>query len=193
MRKGGRKDHRLVINFKFHKEEGFLCGRKQGSCANMAKVIMTCGKICSGKSTYSEKLRIKYNAVILSVDEITLALFGQNAGDKHDDYVERTEKYLFDKSLDIIGVGVNVVLDWGFWTKKERDYAKQFYRSKGVDCEFHFIDISDDKWRMRMEKRNKEIAAGKVAAYYVDDNLSAKVDSIFERPCKEEIDVWIDG
>lgn len=159
----------------------------------MAKVIMTCGKICSGKSTYSEKLRIKYNAVILSVDEITLALFGQNAGEKHDDYVERAEKYLFDKSLDIIGVGVNVVLDWGFWTKKERDDAKQFYRSKGVACEFHFIDISDEEWHMRVEKRNKDIAAGKADAYYVDDDLLAKADSIFERPGKEEIDVCIGG
>ena len=40
----------------------------------MPKVIMTCGKICSGKSTYAQKLRLEYSAVILSVDEITLAL-----------------------------------------------------------------------------------------------------------------------
>lgn len=40
----------------------------------MAQVIMTCGKICSGKSTYAQKLSKKYNAVILSVDEITLSL-----------------------------------------------------------------------------------------------------------------------
>ena len=48
----------------------------------MPKVIMTCGKICSGKSTYAQKLRLEYSAVILSVDEITLALFGNEAGRK---------------------------------------------------------------------------------------------------------------
>ena len=80
----------------------------------MPKVILICGKICSGKSTYAEQVRIQKQAALLSVDEITLALFGQYCGDKHDEYVERTKKNLFDKSLELIEVGINVVLDWGF-------------------------------------------------------------------------------
>lgn len=158
----------------------------------MAKVVMTCGKICSGKTTYAEKLRVKYNAIILSVDEIMLALFDQNVGEKHDDYVERTEKYLFHKSLDIIEMGVNVILDWGFWTESERNYAKKFYGSRNIDYEFHYIDVSDENWQIRLDKRNREITAGEVDAYYVDDNLAAKFNSIFERPKKEEIDVWVE-
>lgn len=55
----------------------------------MPKVILICGKICSGKSTYAEQVRIQKQAALLSVDEITLALFGQYCGDKHDEYVER--------------------------------------------------------------------------------------------------------
>lgn len=77
----------------------------------MAKVYMTCGKICSRKTTYANKLRQQKKGVVLSVDEITLALFGQDAGEKHDDYVERAEAYLFEKSLDIIEVGIDVILD----------------------------------------------------------------------------------
>ena len=34
----------------------------------MAEVFMTCGKICSGKSTYAQKLRNERNAVVLRVD-----------------------------------------------------------------------------------------------------------------------------
>ena len=33
----------------------------------MAKVIMTCGKLCSGKSTYARKLKDELGAVILSL------------------------------------------------------------------------------------------------------------------------------
>lgn len=157
----------------------------------MAKVIMTCGKICSGKSTYAEKLRVKYHAVILSVDEIMLALFDQNVGEKHDEYVERIEKYLFHKSLDVLNIGVNVILDWGFWTESERNFAKEFYASKNIDYEFHYIDVSSETWRMRLDKRNKEIMAGAIDAYYVDDNLAAKFNSIFEPPKEEEMDVWV--
>lgn len=157
----------------------------------MAKVIMTCGKICSGKSTYSEKLRKENKAVVLSVDEITLALFEQNVGEKHDEYVEKLEKYLFEKSLDIISVGVDVILDWGFWTKAERDYARAFYSQRNIDSEFHYIDVSKKNWHMRLDKRNREISDGKVHAYYVDDNLAEKFNSIFEYPDKAEIDVWV--
>ena len=157
----------------------------------MAKVIMTCGRICSGKSTYSQELRTKENAVILSVDEITLALFGGDAGEKHDYYVEQAEKYLFDKSVEIIQTGINVILDWGFWTKEERSYAKEFYKSKNIECEFHFIDISDEEWNKRRNKRNDMISKNEISAYYVDEGLAEKCNGFFEYPDYNEIDVWI--
>ena len=50
----------------------------------MAKVIMTCGKICSGKSTYAEKLRKESGAVVLSIDELMTAVLGRELGDMHD-------------------------------------------------------------------------------------------------------------
>ena len=159
----------------------------------MAKVILICGKICSGKSTYAEQLRVLNNAVLLSTDEITLALFGQHCGDKHDDYVERTQNYLFNKSLELIEVGINVILDWGFWLKEERDYAREFYNSRNIPCEFHYINISDETWKARLKKRNSAILAKETNAYFIDDNLAGKFASIFEVPSKDEIDVKYQG
>ena len=159
----------------------------------MAKVYLICGKICSGKSTYAEQLRVKNNAVLLSTDEITLALFGQHCGDKHDDYVERTQNYLFNKSLELIEVGINVILDWGFWLKEERDYAREFYNNRNIECEFHYIDISNEAWKARLEKRNSEVLAEETNAYYIDDNLAKKFAAIFEVPSEDEIDVIYRG
>ena len=159
----------------------------------MSKVILICGKICCGKTTYAQKLCKENNAILLSVDEITLVLFGRDAGENHDTYVERTEKYLFEKSIEIIKSGINVVLDWGFWTKTERDFAKEFYRSHGIDCEFHYIDISDETWKARLKKRNSAILTEETTAYYVDDGLAQKCASIFEVPGKDEIDVITRG
>ncbi len=155
----------------------------------MAKVYLICGKICSGKSTYAEQLRVQNNAVLLSTDEITLALFGQHCGDKHDDYVERTQTYLFNKSLELIEVGINVILDWGFWLRVERDYAREFYNSRNIECEFHYVDISDETRKARLKKRNGEVLAEETSAYYIDDNLAEKFASIFEEPSEDEIDV----
>lgn len=157
----------------------------------MAKVIMTCGKICSGKSTYAARLCKERSAVLLSIDEIMLAMFGQYVGDMHDEYVARTEKYLFGKSLEIVDSGINLVLDWGGWTKAERSEAREFFKSHGIEYELHYIDVSDEVWRGRIAKRNSAISEGKLDAYYVDENLAAKFGAIFEPPTDEEIDVRV--
>ena len=104
---------------------------------------MMCGRICSGKSTLAAKLRREHRAVVLSVDEITLALFGRDPGDMLDAYVERCEHYLYQKSLEILESGIDVILDWGFWTRRERDEARAFYSSRGIKYSFYYISISD--------------------------------------------------
>ena len=159
----------------------------------MAKVYLICGKICCGKTTYAQKLCAENDAVLLSVDEITLALFGQHCGDKHDEYVERTEKYLLNKSLELIQMDINVVLDWGFWTKAERMAVKEIYEFRGIEYQFHYIDVSDEIWKYRLNKRNNAVLAEETSAYYIDDNLAAKFASIFEVPSEAEIDVVYQG
>ena len=158
-----------------------------------AKVILICGKICSGKSFYAERLRKEHGAVMLSVDEITLSLFGQHIGEKHDEICERTQKYLFEKSLEIVEVGTEVILDWGFWQREDREYAREFYRSRGVPCEFHHVDISDEVWKKNLSERNAAVSAGKTAAYFVDDGLAAKFERMFEVPDESEMDVWYEN
>lgn len=157
----------------------------------MSKVVLICGKICVGKSTYADKLRAESNAVLLSVDEIMLAVFGQFAGQKHDEYVRNVQQYIFDKSFEILQAGADVLLDCGFWTKGHRDYAKELYRQRGIPCELHLIDISDEEWQRRIEKRNSAVLAGKVNAYFVDDILLKKVEGGYEEPFEDEVDVWV--
>ncbi len=157
----------------------------------MAKVIMTCGKLCAGKTTYAERLCRERNAVLLSIDEFMLAIFGQDAGEKHDFYASAIEKLLLKKSAEIVSAGADVVLDWGFWTKEKRSYAREFYRSRGIEFEFHYIDVSGDVRKRRIESRNASVSAGKLGAYYVDEGLFKKCDDLFEPPGSDETDIHI--
>ncbi len=154
----------------------------------MPKVVMICGKICSGKTTYAGKIKNTNHAVILSVDEIMLALFGQNVDGE---YVSKVKSYLYKKSLDILDVGISVILDWGFWAQKEREYAKKFYASKNIKPEFHYLDVDYNEWQNRINKRNKDIRENKLRSYYVDKTLTAKFLKTFEEPDKSEIDIWV--
>ncbi len=156
----------------------------------MAKVHLICGKLASGKSYYSERLRKANNAVVLSCDEIMLAVFGLDAGEKHDEIAESIQNYLFCKSLEIIETGTDVILDFGFWQKEKRTIARRFFNSYGVDTQLHYIYVSDEQWKTNIEKRNKAIENGYDKAYYVDDGLLQKMKTLFEEPEKEETDIW---
>ena len=93
--------------------------------------------------------------------------------------------------MEVLDSGLDEVLDWGFWTGTERAYAREFYRSRGIPTELHYIDIPDGEWRRRLEKRNRSITETGGGAYYVDDGLAAKFASIFEPPAPEEISLRI--
>lgn len=159
----------------------------------MTKLIAICGKICSGKSYYSKELKHKEKAVILSCDELTEILFDNNLGEKHDEMSKRIWKYLLKKAEDIIKADTNVILDWGFWSKSDRKYINEYFNSKGITCEWHYINIDDVSWQKNIEERNKRVLAGIGGSdYYLDEGLMKKLLSKWEEPSKEEIDVWFD-
>lgn len=157
----------------------------------MAKVILLCGRLCCGKSTYAEKLCHEGRAVTLSVDEVMLALFGPYAGERHDLYAARTEKLLLEKSLELVRAGVDVVLDWGPWQRAKRTAIRDFYVSRGIPFELHALEVDDATWRTRIETRNRAVARGACGAYPVDENLLAKFASRYEPPDPSEVDVWV--
>ncbi len=155
----------------------------------MPKVIMTCGMICCGKSTYARRLRAEGNAVILSIDDITLTLFPEGSGEMHDTYAMRAEQYLLELSLQILQAGTDVILDWGCWTRAVRDRIRNFYASReGIKTELHYLRIDPAEWNRRIEKRN---ASGETA-YYVDEGLLRKSMSLFEEPSEDEVDVMVE-
>ena len=151
----------------------------------MAKVIMTCGKICCGKTTYARKLEEELGAVILSIDEVMLALFPDGAGEMHDAYALRTEQYLLSLSLKILESGTDVILDWGLWTRAQRDRLREFYRANHFQSEIHYLRIDRPEWEKRIRGRNARPADA--SCYYVDEGLLEKVESLFEEPDAEEI------
>ena len=97
----------------------------------MAKLIMICGGLCCGKTTYAEALREAQGGVILSIDALMLALLGPDAGEMHDEYARRAKAYLHCQTLSLLEAGADVILDWGFWTRAERDETRALCERRG--------------------------------------------------------------
>lgn len=157
----------------------------------MARIIVTCGRLCSGKTTYATALSKSLPAVHFSVDDLTLLLLGPYPGDILNEYVEKLEGYFFEKSIELAERGISSVIDIGLWTRAEREAVRKFYRDRGAACELHYISVSEPEWRRRIEKRNRDIEAGLTEAYTVDENLLKKFESFFEAPSPDEVDVTV--
>jgi predicted kinase len=160
------------------------------SADETAKVILICGKICSGKTTYAKKLARELKGVRLSCDEIMLSLFGQHLGDRHEEILGKTLTYLFKKSLELRETGIPVIIDYGFWQRGYREEANEFYAQHSLKPEWHYIDVTPEVWRRNIDRRNEAVLKNETADYFVDEHIIAKFQNPLDEPTKEEMDVW---
>lgn len=157
----------------------------------MAKVILICGKVASGKSFYAKQLKDKEKAVILNIDELTYDLFDNEQDDKYEERTYRAKKYLMKKAVELATSECSVILDWGFWDARTRSDITKYFEYNNINVEWHYIDIKDTVWNKNIEKRNKKVKEGNGSSdFYVTEELKSKVLSMFEVPSKEEIDIW---
>ena len=96
----------------------------------MGKVIAICGKIASGKTYYTNQIKEKENAIILNTDELTYAMFDNEQGERYMELAERANEYLLNKTVELIKIGCNVILDWGFWRGYNRRYITEYFKSE---------------------------------------------------------------
>lgn len=154
----------------------------------MAKVMLICGKIASGKSFYCRRLREASPAVLLSVDELTARL--GPLGEIHDQASAAIQDFMLEKAGEIAAAGVDVILDWGFWTQSSRQEASAFFAARGIETQWHYIDVPEERWRENIARRNAAVLAGEDPSYYVDEGLLQKLKERFQPPAPQEVDVW---
>ena len=87
----------------------------------MATLHLMVGLPCSGKTTFAQKLELEQKALRLTVDEWHVPLFGQDAKEpQHDARHSQIEAMLWNIAGRALELGMNVILDFGFWAREER-------------------------------------------------------------------------
>lgn len=156
----------------------------------MGKVILVCGKICSGKSYYSRSIKETLNAVIISPDEATYELINNEQGDFYNVFSERLNKYLTRKVGEIVQAGANVIYERGLWSHEDRKEIREYYKSKGIECEIHYVCVDDETWKQNIAERNQKVLDGSGGSnFYLDEGLMKKLESKWEEPNKDEYDI----
>ena len=118
-----------------------------------ARLILTCGLPGSGKTTLAWQLAADRGAVRLTKDEWLWAL-GSTPWDEATR--ERVEAELWRLAQEILRLGLSVVVDFGLWTRAERDEMRLVARGLGVGVELHHLDTPVDELWTRLEARNAD-------------------------------------
>jgi predicted kinase len=80
------------------------------------------GLPCSGKSTLARTLEHEHSALRLTPDEWQLRLFGQDAeAPEHNARHTLIETLQWEGASRALALGINVILDYGFWAREERE------------------------------------------------------------------------
>ena len=153
----------------------------------MATLHLMVGLPGSGKTPEAIELEHKYKALRLTPDEWQDFLFGHDIADpEHDERHTKVEELMWKIAVKVLKSGVDVILDFGFWTKSERDEFRRKAHSLGANSKIHYMDVPSDIIWERLSVRNK--LAGKNAIFYVGKEEFDKWSGLFEIPTKEELE-----
>lgn len=130
-----------------------------------------------GKTTLAKHLEKELPAVCLSHDEFMTDLYGRNLPEK-----EFREKYdvidnmLWNLAKKIILCDCNVIIDYGFWSKKTRCLANGKAKSVCPNVIFHELICDMQTAKQRVLKRNKN----DIKALCIDENCFNKFSNQYQ-------------
>jgi predicted kinase len=141
---------------------------------------LTCGLPGSGKTTLARRLAVERDAHRFTKDEWVLAL----GGDLYDDdFRDRVEAQLIELAFELLAAGRSCILDFGLWSRKERDALRVRARAQGVRVELHVVDLEPDELLRRIDTRYADAphTTAEISAEQLDEWASS-----FERPDEAE-------
>lgn len=150
----------------------------------MATLHLMVGLPCSGKTTLAKKLEQERSALRLTPDEWQLSLFGQDAEEpEHDARHSLIEALHWELASRALVLGTNVILDFGFWAREEREDYRSRAQLLGASSEVHFLDVPGDELLRRLARRNSEVS---LTAFKISQEMMEPWIAFFQKPTPEE-------
>lgn len=151
----------------------------------MATLHLMVGLPCSGKTTLARALEQQHTALRLTVDEWHIRLFGQDAEDPEHNGRHRTlEALQWDVASRALVLGIDVILDFGFWTREEREDYRTRARKLGAGSEVHFLDVPESELLHRLVQRNAQASA---LVFHIPEEMMRPWIASFQKPTPEEL------
>lgn len=151
----------------------------------MSTLFLICGLPGAGKTTLAKQLEHSENALRLCPDEWIQSILpdpnDRQEMDRLRGHIETIQWELAKRSLVL---GIHVILEFGFWSKQERDHFRKEAEGLGATVRLVYLNIELDELWKRLEKRNANLPAG---SFHVKKEDLLEWAQIFEAPRTDEL------
>ena len=151
----------------------------------MARIVLCCGKVSCGKSTFSKRLESEQGFFPFSADEWMLHFYGEPAErEVFEQSLGRCKEMIYRLSERLLARGQDVVLDFGFWKREERDRVRARFEALGHEVALVYFPVDEARQMRFLQARQASSGEGE---HYVFDAATVSVlNSMFECPAEEE-------
>ncbi len=148
------------------------------------KLYLLCGKTGSGKTTFARELEREHEVVRFTVDEWMIRLFGRHMPrEVFDARLAICKELVFELTEKVLAAGVGAVLDFGAWSRAERERIRWRFEHGPADVVLVYLSVPDDEIRGRLARRNQQLPAD---TYEITDDMFQQFSSWFEAPGESE-------
>jgi predicted kinase len=129
----------------------------------------------AGKTTLAKQLESTQHALRLCPDEwIKTIIKDENDRIEMDRLRDPVEKLQWNIGQKLLRLGLNVILENGFWSKEERMEYRDIAKGLGANVVLHYLDVPKAELWRRIQKRNAELPddSFRVAKHELEEWLS---------------------
>ncbi len=152
----------------------------------MPTLFLLCGLPGAGKTTLAKRLEQEHVALRLCPDEWIAVLWRDPSDNREFDRLrDPVEAVQWEVAARLLTLGVNVILENGFWSREERAAYRRRGEALGARVEMRFLELSRAALWTRLQKRNANLPPGTFAV--TEEQLDEFI-ALWEPPSTEE---WV--
>ncbi len=117
------------------------------------RLIIICGLPGSGKTSHARLIAEQTGAIRFCADEWmdALSLDHYDETSRH-----KVEALQWERAQELLQHGLRVIIEWGTWSRKDRDVLRLRARDIGAAVELHYLTAPFDVLFERIQRRGRE-------------------------------------